>query len=91
MQHVCVTERIAGEELLRQDLRWRQQHALEEECNKAARIALDNYNQALVQYIHVHSQMDTQMSTHHLLIWRLKAKPTSLFSRDMTFSGGILN
>lgn len=43
---------LVSKELVHQDLRWVQQHALEEECKKAARIALDNYNQALVQYMH---------------------------------------
>ncbi|XP_042264260.1 RIB43A-like with coiled-coils protein 1 [Thunnus maccoyii] len=40
-------EMLVSKELVHQDLRWIQQHALEEECKKAARIALDNYNQAL--------------------------------------------
>lgn len=61
---VCVTEMHASKELVHQDLRGLQLHALEEECKKAARIALDSYNQALVQYTHVHTQMDAQMHTH---------------------------
>ncbi|KAI3357417.1 hypothetical protein L3Q82_015848, partial [Scortum barcoo] len=40
-------EMLASKELMLQDLRGAQLHALEEECKKAARIALDNYNQAL--------------------------------------------
>lgn len=47
---MCVTEKLASKELLQQDLRGIQQAALEEECKRAARIALDNYNKALVQY-----------------------------------------
>lgn len=57
-----------SKELVHQDLKGVQQAALEEECRKAARIALDNYNQALVQYMHVHTQTDTQMLTHHMLM-----------------------
>lgn len=59
---------LLSKELMHQDLKWVQQAALEEECRKASRIALDNYNQALVQYMHVHTQMDTQALTHHLLM-----------------------
>ncbi|XP_029291182.1 LOW QUALITY PROTEIN: RIB43A-like with coiled-coils protein 1 [Cottoperca gobio] len=40
-------EMLVSKELVHQDLRGVQLHALEEECKKAARIALDNYNQAL--------------------------------------------
>ncbi|XP_072223543.1 RIB43A-like with coiled-coils protein 1 [Leuresthes tenuis] len=40
-------EMLVNKELLQQDLRGVQQAALEEESKKAARIALDNYNQAL--------------------------------------------
>ncbi|KAM7411949.1 hypothetical protein PAMA_021767 [Pampus argenteus] len=40
-------EMLVSKELVHQDLRWVQQDALEKECKKAARIALDNYNQAL--------------------------------------------
>ncbi|KAM7404694.1 hypothetical protein PAMP_012018 [Pampus punctatissimus] len=40
-------EMLVSKELVHQDLRWVQQHALEKECKKATRIALDNYNQAL--------------------------------------------
>lgn len=50
---------IVNKELVLQDLRGVQLHALDEECKKATRIALDNYNHALVQYTHVHTQMDT--------------------------------
>lgn len=46
---VCVTEMLASKERLHQDLRGIQMCALEEECKKANRIALDNYNRALVQ------------------------------------------
>ncbi|XP_029995084.1 RIB43A-like with coiled-coils protein 1 [Sphaeramia orbicularis] len=38
---------LVGKELVYQDLRGVQLRALEEECAKATRIALDNYNQAL--------------------------------------------
>lgn len=56
---------LVSKELVHQDLRGVQLRALEEECKKAARIALDNYNQAMVQYTHVvHTQMDTQMHAH---------------------------
>lgn len=51
-------------EMVHQDLRGVQQAALEEECKKAARISLDNYNQALVQYKHMHTRMDTYTHTH---------------------------
>ncbi|KAM9855224.1 RIB43A-like with coiled-coils protein 1 [Aulostomus maculatus] len=34
-------------EMVHQDQWWQQQHTLEEECKKATRIALDNYNRAL--------------------------------------------
>lgn len=51
--HLCacvyVTEMLVSKELVHQDLRGVQMCALEEECKKATRIALDNYNQALVQ------------------------------------------
>ncbi|KAK5863541.1 hypothetical protein PBY51_000565 [Eleginops maclovinus] len=40
-------EMIVNKELVLQDLRGVQLHALDEECKKAARMALDNYNQAL--------------------------------------------
>ncbi|GAA6222789.1 RIB43A-like with coiled-coils protein 1 [Lates japonicus] len=40
-------EMLVSRELVHQDLRGVQQAALEEECKTAARIALDNYNQAL--------------------------------------------
>ncbi|XP_071332277.1 RIB43A-like with coiled-coils protein 1 [Trachinotus anak] len=40
-------EMLVSRELVHQDLRGVQQAALEEECKKAARIALDNYNRAL--------------------------------------------
>ncbi|XP_044066822.1 RIB43A-like with coiled-coils protein 1 isoform X2 [Siniperca chuatsi] len=40
-------EMLVSKSLVHQDLRGVQLHALEEECKKAARIALDNYNQAL--------------------------------------------
>nr|XP_061842590.1 RIB43A-like with coiled-coils protein 1 [Nerophis lumbriciformis] len=40
-------EALAEKELLHQDHSWRQQHAAEEEDKKAARVALDLYNQAL--------------------------------------------
>uniref|UniRef100_A0A4W6F1H4 RIB43A-like with coiled-coils protein 1 n=1 Tax=Lates calcarifer TaxID=8187 RepID=A0A4W6F1H4_LATCA len=42
-------EMLVSRELVHQDLRGVQQAALEEECKTAARIALDNYNQALVR------------------------------------------
>ena len=58
---------LVSKELVCQDLRGAQQAALEEECKRAARIAL-NYSQALVEYIHVHAQMDTHAFTHHLPI-----------------------
>ena len=61
---------LVSTELVHQDHRGVQQCALEDECKKAARIALDNYNQALVRCMHVHTQMDT----HHLLMWVLKVK-----------------
>lgn len=61
---VCVTEVLVSKELVLQDLRGVQLQAFEEDCKKAARISLDNYNRALVQYMHVHTQMDTQMHTH---------------------------
>ncbi|KAF1390519.1 hypothetical protein PFLUV_G00058900 [Perca fluviatilis] len=40
-------EMLVSKELVHQDLRGVQQNALEGECKKAVRIALDNYNQAL--------------------------------------------
>ncbi|KAM4563443.1 RIB43A-like with coiled-coils protein 1 [Odontesthes bonariensis] len=40
-------ETLVNKELLHQDLRGVQQAALEAECKKSVRIALDNYNQAL--------------------------------------------
>ncbi|XP_054636545.1 RIB43A-like with coiled-coils protein 1 [Dunckerocampus dactyliophorus] len=40
-------EALAEKELLHQDHSWRHQHATEEEGKKAARVALDLYNQAL--------------------------------------------
>ncbi|XP_040915808.1 RIB43A-like with coiled-coils protein 1 [Toxotes jaculatrix] len=40
-------EMLVSRELMYQDLKGVQQATLEEECKKAARIALDNYNQAL--------------------------------------------
>ncbi|XP_010782713.1 RIB43A-like with coiled-coils protein 1 [Notothenia coriiceps] len=40
-------EMIVNKELVLQDLRGVQLHALDEECKKATRIALDNYNHAL--------------------------------------------
>ncbi|XP_042347085.1 RIB43A-like with coiled-coils protein 1 [Plectropomus leopardus] len=40
-------EMLLSKELVHQDLKGVQLHALEEECRKATRIALDNYNQAL--------------------------------------------
>ncbi|XP_077369134.1 RIB43A-like with coiled-coils protein 1 [Festucalex cinctus] len=40
-------EMLEEEELLQQDLSWRQRHNAEEEGRKAARVALDHYNQAL--------------------------------------------
>lgn len=59
---------LLSKELLNQDLKGVQQAALEDECKKAVRIALDNYNQALVQYTHVRTQMGTQALTPHLLM-----------------------
>lgn len=59
---------LLSTELMHQDLKGVQQAALEEECRRGSRIALNNYNQALVQYMHVHTQMDTQVLTHHLLM-----------------------
>uniref|UniRef100_A0A3Q3K6D4 RIB43A-like with coiled-coils protein 1 n=1 Tax=Monopterus albus TaxID=43700 RepID=A0A3Q3K6D4_MONAL len=44
-------EMLQSRKLVHQDLRGVQQAALEEECKKAARIALNNYNRALVQYM----------------------------------------
>lgn len=52
---VCFIAMLVGRELVHQDLRGLQLRALEEECKKAACIALDNYNQSLVQYIRVHN------------------------------------
>ncbi|XP_038578509.1 RIB43A-like with coiled-coils protein 1 [Micropterus salmoides] len=40
-------EMLVSKDLVHQDLRGVQLHALEEECKKATRIGLDNYNQAL--------------------------------------------
>ncbi|KAM9829296.1 RIB43A-like with coiled-coils protein 1 [Syngnathus typhle] len=40
-------ETLAEKELVQQDVSWRQQHNAEEECRKAARVALDHYNRAL--------------------------------------------
>ncbi|XP_053173781.1 RIB43A-like with coiled-coils protein 1 [Scomber japonicus] len=40
-------EMLVSKELVHQDLKGVQQRALEEECKKATRITLDNYNQAL--------------------------------------------
>lgn len=54
---------LVNRELVHQDLRGVHKAALEEECKKAARIALDNYNQALVQYKHVHAQTLTHRHT----------------------------
>lgn len=65
---VCVTEMLVSRELVHQDLRGVQQAALEEECKTAARIALDNYNQALVRlHTCANAQMDTQTLTHLLM------------------------
>ena len=64
----CATEMLVNKELLHQDLRGVQQAALEEESKKAARIALDNYNQALVQNTHVHTQIDKHMLMRHPLM-----------------------
>lgn len=84
---VFVTEMLVSKELVHQDLRGVQQRALEEECKKAVCITLDNYNQALVQYMHVNTQMDRHMHTHtHPLMRMLKVKT----SGDMVVLGGIL-
>lgn len=87
---VCATEMLVNRELAHQDLMGVQQVAQEEECKKAARIALDNYNLALVQYMHVHTQMDTQTLTHRLLMRILTLTSSGGLSRDMEFSSGIL-
>ncbi|KAL7398913.1 hypothetical protein ABVT39_016997 [Epinephelus coioides] len=42
-------ESLMSKELVHQDLKGVQLHALEEECRKATRMALDNYNRALKQ------------------------------------------
>ncbi|XP_026224669.1 RIB43A-like with coiled-coils protein 1 [Anabas testudineus] len=48
-RHMAIKHRemLLSKELLNQDLKGVQQAALEDECKKAVRIALDNYNQAL--------------------------------------------
>lgn len=46
---------LVSKELVHQDCRGLQLRAREEECKKAARLALNNYNQALVQYTRVHN------------------------------------
>lgn len=50
-----VAEMLVSKELVHQDCQGLQLRALEEECKKAARVALDSYNQALVQYTHLHN------------------------------------
>lgn len=54
-------------EVMHEDLRNVQQAALVEECRRATRVALDNYNRALVKHIHTtstdisHSDLSMQM------------------------------
>lgn len=60
---MCVTEMLVSKELVQQDVRGAQQAALEEVCKRATRIALDNYNQALVQYMCTLTDGQTDMHT----------------------------
>lgn len=46
---MCVLEMHVNKEVVHQDLKAVRLFALEEESKKAARIALDNYNLAMVQ------------------------------------------
>lgn len=46
---ISVTAMLVSKELVHQDLRRLQIHAQEEEWKKAALIAVNNYNEALVQ------------------------------------------
>ncbi|XP_057680562.1 RIB43A-like with coiled-coils protein 1 [Corythoichthys intestinalis] len=52
-------EMLAEKELLQQDIRWKQRHQAEEESKKAARVALDHYNQALAT-----EQTETRKEAH---------------------------
>lgn len=63
LQIMCVTEMLASKELVQQDARGAQQAALEEVCKRATRIALENYNQALVQYMCALTDGQTDMHT----------------------------
>lgn len=46
---ISVTAMLVSKELVHQDFRRLQIHAQEEECKKAALIAVNNYNEALVE------------------------------------------
>lgn len=61
-QIMCVTEMLVSKELVQQDVRGAQQAALEEVCKRASRIALENYNQALVQYTDGQPDMHTPLT-----------------------------
>lgn len=61
-QIMCVTEMLASKELVQQDVRGAQQAALEEVCKRASHIALENYNQALVQYTDGQTDMHTPLT-----------------------------
>lgn len=83
---------LVSKELVHQDLRGVQLRALEEECKKAARIALDNYNQAMVQYLCTHrwTHRCTHTPPRPPLMWMFKTESCGALSSDMVFSGGIL-
>lgn len=46
---IYITEMLESKQLVHQDFRRLQMHEQEEECRKAALIAVNNYNKALVQ------------------------------------------
>lgn len=46
---VCAIDMLVSKDMVHQDLQGVQMCTLEEECKRAARIALDSYNQDLVQ------------------------------------------
>uniref|UniRef100_A0A672IHJ9 RIB43A-like with coiled-coils protein 1 n=1 Tax=Salarias fasciatus TaxID=181472 RepID=A0A672IHJ9_SALFA len=80
-------EMLMSREMANQDLRWLEQAALEEECKKAARMALDNYNQALqAAKLKDHQRREEQDNLAEM--WHILTSDMMTESADLAMGGG---
>ncbi|XP_029973654.1 RIB43A-like with coiled-coils protein 1 [Salarias fasciatus] len=83
-------EMLMSREMANQDLRWLEQAALEEECKKAARMALDNYNQALAaeQAAKLKDHQRREEQDNLAEMWHILTSDMMTESADLAMGGG---